>query len=435
MVEACTVPRWSSSATMRPLRAPVSLDPARAIADLRVLAALTSDDAGAQRVAWTPTWDAARAWLTAQLDEIDVVPTIDEAGNLWAELSGPLGGPVVALGSHLDSVPCGGWLDGALGVVAALEILRAATASGWRRATLRLVDWADEEGARFGHSLFGSSAATGLLTPQIARSLRDPKHQGLAGPAAERGVNLDAVGQARQRLDDVDALLELHIEQGPVLEREGHALGVPLGAVAVHRLRVFLEGRSAHAGTTPFIDRRDAGMAAARIALLARDLAQDGGGLATSGSVEMHPAVATVVPGAALLSIDLRHPSDEGLARMRERLAIGATQIASEERVGLRFEDVWCFPAVRFDADLAGIMADSAAHVTGVAPPLMQSGALHDAVAVARGGTPVAMLFVRSRGGVSHSPEEDTDDDDLAVAIRAYGEAAQQTAETLEQRL
>ncbi|MDR9370896.1 M20/M25/M40 family metallo-hydrolase, partial [Conexibacter sp. JD483] len=243
------------------------VDGRRMVADLRELAALTSDAGGAQRVAWTPTWLAARAWLRERLAACGVAVEHDAAANGWALLPGHPGTPTLALGSHLDSVPDGGWLDGALGVVAALEVVRSAAEQGWREATLALVDWADEEGARFGHSLLGSSAACGLLDAAAVAELRDADGARFADVAAAHGVAVAAMPEASERLAQVDALLELHIEQGPVLEAAGRALGVPRGAVGVERLRVVFAGQAAHAGTTPLPLRRDAGAAAARLAL------------------------------------------------------------------------------------------------------------------------------------------------------------------------
>ncbi len=406
---------------MTPSEPPLAVDPARAIADLRALAALTSDERGAQRVAWTAPWDAGRAWLEGELAALPrpVRTWRGAADALWAQLDGEPGAPVIAVGSHLDSVPDGGWLDGALGVVAGLEVLRAAAETGWRDATLRLVDWADEEG-RFGHSLLASSAATGVLDPEAVAVLRDRDGIAFADVARERALDLTAPGG----LDDVDALLELHIEQGPVLERLDAPLGVPTGSVAIHRAHVVVEGRAAHAGTTPLDDRRDAGLAAARLALAAREAARRLDGVATVGAVTLDPGIATAVPGRATLTLDLRHAADAGLAEIVAAIGNEAEKIARAERVAVRIEPLWSIPAVTFDTTLVAQVRAA----VGDDAPAMISGALHDAVAVARAGLPTAMLFVRSIGGISHNAIEDSSEADLAAGVRALADTVVRTA-------
>ncbi|MDW5593396.1 hydantoinase/carbamoylase family amidase [Conexibacter stalactiti] len=409
----------------------LAVDGARVVSDLRELARLTADERGAQRVAWSERWASAREWLVRELAPLPVTIERDEAGNLWAELTTPArpGAPVIALGSHLDSVPDGGWLDGALGVVAALEILRAAARSGWDHATLRLVDWADEEGARFGHSLLGSSAATGLLDVEAAALLRDRDGVALPDALAAHGVTLADAPAARARLLDLDALLELHIEQGPVLEESGAPLAAPSGAVAIARLRLVFDGRAGHAGTTPMALRADAGLAAARAALAARRLAVEAGGLATSGALRLEPGIATAVAGHAELLLDLRHERDDALAALGDAIAAAVAEIAAEEHVAARIAPVWSSPAVAFDPPLVAAAREAAiAANRSAGAPALVSGALHDAVAVARSGVPTAMMFVRSVGGISHNPAEDSSERDLELAVGAFAATIERAA-------
>ena len=264
----------------------MEVDPARVIADLRELDRLTGGPGGARRLCWTDGWVRAREFLRDRLSAIDGVSVdVDEAGNLWATLpgagretddeksDGPAPGGArgggsasdgtVAVGSHLDSVPNGGWLDGALGVMAALEVLRVA-ASDPPRHPLTLVDFADEEGARFGRSLFGSAAVAGTLDVSAVESLRDAEGDALRPVLAEHGVDLDRLGAATARREGVIAYLELHIEQGPVLESEGVAVAAVSGTAGLERHRLLFEGQASHAGTTPMAMRRDAALAAAR---------------------------------------------------------------------------------------------------------------------------------------------------------------------------
>src|SRR5271154_6517001 len=201
------------------------VDSRRVISDLEELRALTGDANGAQRLAWSPVWLAARAWFQGKLEGLPVEHHDDAAGNSWTTLRGDSERALV-LGSHLDSVPNGGWLDGCLGVLAGLEVLRglAEEFDGKPPFTVRLVDWADEEGARFGRSLFGSSAFAGKATVAADRVRTDREGVPLAAALAECGIDVERVGEAVVEQGNIAAYLELHIEQGPVLER----LGLPL---------------------------------------------------------------------------------------------------------------------------------------------------------------------------------------------------------------
>jgi allantoate deiminase len=393
------------------------IDASRAIAGLHELARRTSDERGAQRVAWTDTWVTARGWLHEELDAIPgVTADTDEAGNLWAAAPGAQDRFVI-VGSHLDSVPDGGWLDGALGVVAGLETLRAVAAEPGA-AGLRLVDWADEEGARFGRSLLGSSAAAGGLHPGIVRDLTDRDGVRLADALAAHGVDVGRVGEARRRLDGATAYLELHIEQGPVLERLGKALGVVLGTFGVQRHRVRFTGAHAHAGATPMDARRDAFLAAARSALAFRD---DAAGRdharATTGAVTVSPGIATAFNGTCDLTLDQRALVAATLTDMLATARTASEQAAAAERCEVAWEQVWEIDPVPFDAALI----DLAAEVIGEPAPRLPSGPLHDATSMAR-VLPTAMLFVRSLGGVSHTEAEDSLVEDLELAIEALYE-------------
>lgn len=404
-----------------------AVDGPRMVDDLRQLDRLTGGAAGAQRLAWSPGWDRARLWLCDALDRIGMEFEVDGAGNLWAELPGRPGGPVIAVGSHLDSVPAGGWLDGALGTVAALELLRAAKACSWRKATIRLVDWADEEGARFGSSTFGSSAIAGLLDIDAAMRLEDAEGNRLQEVLAGYGITAATMGAPSPQLSAIDTLLELHIEQGPVLERTGVPLGVPAGAAAVRRIAVTFTGKGGHAGTVPMDSRREAVVAGARLLLAAREHAIGTGGLATCGAAGLSPGVANALVETATFSLDLRAPEDRAVDRLEREVRSSASTIAGEEGVAVEVDEVWSFPAVRFDPTITGLLEQVVDRFAPGAPALT-AGALHDAVAVASAGVPAAMLFVRSLGGVSHHRDEDTPDDDLELAVRALAASVERIA-------
>ena len=402
------------------------IDPARALADLEALRDLTGGPEGSRRLCWTDEWVAARTLLRERLAELsNVTVDVDEAGNLWAQLKGNVPQTVV-VGSHVDSVPSGGWLDGALGVMAALEVLRTLAASGTPPpCTVTLVDWADEEGARFGRSLFGSSAVSGNLDPDLVRDLRDAGGERLEDVVRAHGVELDRTSEAQARLRDVAAYLELHIEQGPVLESENLAVGAVLGTVGVERHRATFEGQAAHAGSTPIRHRRDSFLAAARLALELREIALRHEGVCTVGRADCTPGVVTAIPGRTAILVDQRHLDSGTLARMLTEAKDAASLYALEEGCTVEWERLWAIEPIPFDADLIEIARAACREVTRTDRAL-PSGPLHDAAEMAR-HVPTVMLFSSSTGGLSHTKEEDTPIEHLEAAIRAYGMTAMRT--------
>jgi N-carbamoyl-L-amino-acid hydrolase len=383
----------------------LEVTPDRVIDDLRELAALSSDARGAQRVAFTPVWESARRWLRSKAAELPVEVFEDAAHNLWIRHGGP--GPALAVGSHIDSVPNGGWLDGALGVLAGLEVLRAAIAAGLSQPVV-LVDFADEEG-RFGHSLLGSSAMAGLLDLDALRS---------AG-AAET-LDLDTLGAAARSRPKLSAYLELHIEQGPVLEAAGVPVAAVSGTLGVRRKKLTFVGQPAHAGATPFAARHDPVLAASRFVLRARELAADRGGLATVGMFEARPGTLTAVAASVVATLDARHAEPEELASLELVLRHEARVCAEAEGCAVHTQELWSIDPVPFDSELL-----ARAHAaTGARHAPLVSGPLHDAASVARMGVPTAMMFVRSLGGISHSAIEDSSVEDLRRGIEAFAALA-----------
>ena len=392
-----------------------AIDAGRVIADLRELDRRTGGPGGARRLCWGPEWREARAFLSELLDELELAPERDEAGNLWAYLAGAEE-PALVLGSHLDSVPNGGWLDGALGVMAAVGALRAwVTVGEPPPRTLALVDWADEEGARFGRSLFGSSAVAGGLDPAELADATDADGRTAAEVLAENGVELGRAPAARSRLGRVAAYLELHIEQGPVMEAEGTAVAAVAGCVGIERHRFRFAGQAAHAGTTPIDRRRDAGLAASDAALRIERVAVESGGVATTGRLTLQPGIPTAVAGTAELTADLRHEDPVGLEQMLAWATKEAEGAAAERGCDLERERIWGIEPVRFQLTSRAVEAADGG--------LLTSGALHDAAEMAR-VRPAGMLFVASKRGLSHTKEEDTDEEDLQAGIEALGRLA-----------
>jgi N-carbamoyl-L-amino-acid hydrolase len=387
------------------------------LGDLRALAEFSGTERGAQRVAWTDTWAKAREWERGLLAELPVTVEVDEAGNQWATLEGERPEALI-IGSHIDSVPDGGWLDGCLGVLAALEVMRGVAASGRPPVTLKLVDWADEEGARFGTSLVGSAAAAGSLDPESLRNIRDAEGITAAEAMAAHGVELDNMLKARSRLEGAIGLIELHIEQGPVLEARDLPLGAVTGTYGTERWAVRFTGQAAHSGSTPMDQRRDALAAAGRLALEVRELARSRGGVATVGRIEAEPGIPTAVAGVATALVDQRHADAAVLADVREQAERASRAIAAEERVEVDWSPLFRIAPIPFDEHLVDSAAQIVAELQG-SEMRLPSGPLHDAARVAEAGVPTAMLFVRSKRGLSHTREEDTDEADLALALRA----------------
>jgi hydantoinase/carbamoylase family amidase len=392
-------------------------DGARVVAMLRRLAELSSDEAGAQRVAWTDVWQRARAFLREQLRGLPVTIQTDAAANQWARLLGGGSGTVI-IGSHLDSVPDGGWLDGAYGVMCAVEVLRSLAACGPLPCTLALVEWADEEGARFGHSLFGSSAVAGTLNVAEVRELADARGLRLGDVVTEHGVDLDRLDEARQEIRGARAYLEAHIEQGPVLEREGLPLSAVSGTVGVERHRVIFCGQTAHSGATPMDMRRDAFLAAAATALAVRESAVRHRGVGTVGAAWLRPGIVTAVAGETAILVDQRHPDAGALAAMLGEVRRASEEAARAEGCAVRWEPVFRTHPQPFADELVDVVRGVCTELSGQ-ERVLPSWALHDATPMA-GTVPTAMLFTSSTRGISHAREEDTPEEHLRLGVEAF---------------
>ena len=404
------------------------LDPSRTVAELDELRKLTGDENGAQRVAWTSTWETARGWLRDKVQPTGAVETIDAAGNQWFTLRGR-SERALLIGGHMDSVPNGGWLDGCLNVVAGVEVLRRIAEDGPPPVTVRLASWADEEGARFGRSLFGSSAAAGSMRDQDElRKLFD--RDGIALPDAlrEHGVELDRAIDARAELDGAAAYLELHIEQGPVLEALGLPLGVVLGTFGVERSRFTWHGQAAHAGSTPMDARRDALAGAAKLALAIREIAREvgDGAVCTSGGVVCRPGIVTSVVETAEQLLDQRHLDEANLERLLSLAREAADRFAAEENLTVDWERIWSIEPILFDPRLIELADEAIREVAGRSHRL-PSGPLHDAAEVSRAGVPTVMLFVQSLRGLSHTRLEDTKHEHLELSVQALDRLASKT--------
>jgi N-carbamoyl-L-amino-acid hydrolase len=401
------------------------LDPKRTIAELKELRGFTADSDGAQRIAFTPKWVAVRAWLKQKLAALPVEIHADEAGNLWTTLRGASERALV-IGGHMDSVPNGGWLDGCLNVLAGVEILRRINSQygGKPPITVRLVDWADEEGARFGKSLFGSSACSGTLAMEEARGLVDKDGIGLPQALKQVGIDFERVKESGRELKHAAAYLELHIEQGPVLLDLGLPLGTVLGTYGVERHAITFHGQAAHSGSTPMNRRKDAFLAAAKMSPEIYRIAGRHGGVCTIGSCGTKPGIVTSVVAECRITLDQRHLDAVALARMLKDAKEASERFANEGGVTVSWDRIWRIEPILFNAELLNRCDESIAEV-GAPIYRLPSGPLHDAAEVARAGVPTVMMFVQSLHGISHNKIEDTREEHLELCVRAFDKLAE----------
>jgi hydantoinase/carbamoylase family amidase len=408
------------------------LNPRRTIAELKELRELTGNDNGAQRIAFTSTWAKARAWLRRKLEELSAEIHTDEAGNLWATLRGE-SEKALLIGGHIDSVPNGGWLDGSLDTLAGVEILRRINAqyNGRPPVTVRLVDWADEEGARFGKSLFGSSACSGHLEMSEARELKDK--EGISLPAAleANGIDFEKVKDCRRELTNAAAYLELHIEQGPVLLDLDRPLATVIGTFGVERHAITFHGQAAHAGSTPMNKRKDAFLAAAKMSPEIYRITERHGGVCTIGSCTTKPGFPTSVIEECRITLDQRHLDANALARILQEAKESADRFAREGNVTVSWERIWQIEPIPFHPDLIAL-CDQAISECDAVPLRMPSGPLHDTSEVARTGIPSVMMFVQSLHGISHNKLEDTKEEHLEQAVTAFDKLADKALRWIE---
>jgi N-carbamoyl-L-amino-acid hydrolase len=408
----------------------VSLDPKRTIAELKELRALTSDENGAQRVAWTDTWLKARAWFLSKLSDLPVEQHYDSAGNNWVTLPG-ISEKALLIGGHLDSVPNGGWLDGALNVLAGLEVLRRFVSEfhGRPPATIRLVDWADEEGARFGRSLLGSSAFAGTHSIAADRGRADRDGAKMEDALRRCGVEIDRFPEAERERKNAGAYLELHIEQGPVLESLGLPLGVVLGTKGVERHNITFHGQEAHSGSTPMNARHDALAAAAKLALEIRAIAgKHADAVCTMGSLKTFPGIVTAVVGRCEATLDQRDLNAGVLAQMYREAQEASRRFAAEEKCTVEWSRLWNIEPVPFHPVLLDL-CEQAVRETSGSTHRMPSGPLHDAAEVSRSRIPTVMMFVQSLNGISHNKIEDTRPEHLEMSVIALDKLASKTVD------
>ena len=396
---------------------------------LAELAAFGATAQGIDRALFTAADHAARRRFAQWAHAGGLAVEQDRAGNVFARLDGGSDGPPMQCGSHLDTVRNGGAYDGAYGVVGGLEALERIAAGGAPlRRPLEVVAWAGEEGSRFPLGCLGSSAYARLTPYAEIFALIADDGQPFADALAGRNGLLDGV-RLRDDFPAPAAYIELHIEQGPVLEGMGLPLGVVLGTKGVERHAITFHGQEAHSGSTPMKVRRDALAGAAKLALEIRNIAgKHPDAVCTMGSVKTFPGIVTAVVGRCEAMLDQRDLDATVLAEMYQAAREASERFAREERCTVDWSRIWSIEPIPFHPQLVEFCASAIHDVTGQVHRL-PSGPLHDAAEVARCGIPTVMMFVQSLQGISHNKIENTKEEHLALAVEAQARLAQRTAE------
>jgi len=368
-------------------------------------------EGGCRRLALTDEDRQGRDWLVGQMQALGLDVKVDSIGNIVGILKGQEDGPAVIMGSHIDTVGTGGRFDGALGVVAGVEVLAALRDAGLTpKRDMAVIAFTNEEGARFHPDMFGSYVWAGGMSVEAAK--REVDHEGTSVGAELKRIGYD--GPEQPGFLKAHSYLELHIEQGPVLENEGGGLGAVTGIQAICWLELTLKGRPSHAGTTPMAYRKDPGLAAARINIFANELTKTiPHQLANSGVIRVQPGNVNVVPETVVMTLDLRNPNDASLAEAEAAVRGFCAELSARDGIEIGFRDLARFPATPFAEELISEVEKSAASF-GLPIRRMISGAGHDAQMMAR-LCPVAMVFIPSIGGLSHNPAEFSTDEDIVA--------------------
>lgn len=377
---------------------------------------------GYRRFAWTAADADCRAWFRARAEERGLAYEVDRNGNQWAWLGDPAAGDAVVTGSHLDSVPDGGAFDGPLGVVSSFAALDELSSRGVTPSRpLAVVNFGDEEGARFGLACVGSRLTAGQLTPGRARELRDGDGVTLAQAMERAGHDPDAIGPDTERLSRVGVFVELHVEQGRHLVDTPSPIGVASAIWPHGRWRFDFRGEANHAGTTRIEDRRDPMPAYAGTVIAARAKAGLAGALATFGKMSVEPNGVNAVPGLVRAWLDSRAPDERTLAALVAEIERVALEQGERDGIEVAVTRESFTPVVEFAHGLRDEVVGLLAGARPYEIPVLPTGAGHDA-GILSASVPTAMLFVRNPTGVSHSPAETAAEDDCVAGVTALAD-------------
>ena len=366
---------------------------------------------GSHRLTLTDEDKLGRDLFSAWCEEQGCSITIDDMGNMFARREGINNDlPPIVAGSHLDTQPHGGKFDGVYGVLAALEVVRTLNEHQIKtQAPIEIVNWTNEEGSRFAPAMLSSGVYAGLFKKEFAYSRQDS--QGLT--FLDELKRIGYLGYSPCGEHSIGALIEAHIEQGPVLERNHHPIGVVTGGQGQRWFDITVKGREAHAGSTPMMGRQDALVCAAQLIQIVQDIAHEScpDAVGTVGQLNVIPNSRNTIPGEVFLTVDLRHPDDEELSNMAEKLISCINSISSEHSIKIDCTEIWHNPPVKFDPACVKAISDAACELDYPHSTLI-SGAGHDACQVCR-VTPTAMIFVPCAGGLSHNEKESAEAKDL----------------------
>ncbi|MEU3663798.1 allantoate amidohydrolase [Streptomyces sp. NPDC032940] len=390
----------------------------------------SSASGGYRRFAWTGADADCRAWFRQQAEDRGLTHEVDRNGNQWAWLGDPAAGNAVVTGSHLDSVPDGGAFDGPLGVVSAFAALDELRRRGARiTRPLGIVNFGDEEGARFGLACVGSRLTSGALTVEQAHRLTDGDGITLPQAMEAAGYDPDAIGADPERLDRIGAFVELHVEQGRALDLSGDRIGLASAIWPHGRWRFDFRGEANHAGTTRLADRRDPMPTYAETVLAARREAELAGAVATFGKIAVEPNGVNAIPSLVRGWLDSRAADQASLDTVVTGIENAAREYAAAHGVDLDVVRESFTPVVEFDHALRDELARILGDDTELKVPVLGTGAGHDA-GILSGRIPTAMLFVRNPTGVSHSPAESADEDDCVAGVHALADVLEGLART-----
>ena len=392
-----------------------TIDGARLNRTLQELGRFGDSPQGMQRIAFSPDDVAGRRYIMSLMSQAGLDIRIDAGGNIIARKEGSVAGlPAIGMGSHADTVPSGGKYDGALGVMAALECAQTLADSNLTlRHPVEVMVFTNEEGTRFHRWLIGSRAMSGLLLPEDLAAVDDDGVT-LASRMSDIGGDLARVDEAQRAAGELAAFFELHIEQGPTLYQTGTPIGVVTGITGRALFEVEIDGMANHAGTTPMPDRHDALVSASRLVLAVQRMAAEDEicRVATTGAIQAHPNAANVIPGKARISVEFRDVSMDALSAAETELRRAVERVSSDEGVTMQIHRQRFTSAVPI-ADSMQAMVEEAAGRSSLESQRLPSGAGHDAQALAQIAE-MAMIFVPSVNGISHSPEEFTTPEDCA---------------------
>lgn len=398
--------------------------------EIEQIAQFGKDKRGITRLAFSPADYAAREYVIALMRESGMRVRTDEIGNIIGRIEGTQPqAPAVITGSHLDTVPEGGMFDGIVGIVGGIAAIKELTARGPLTHPVELIVFAGEESSRFGVATIGSRVMAGVTNAHALAKLKDQDGLTLTQLLKAEGVDIQNIGKAARAKQDVKAFIELHIEQGTGLEKEGKTIGVIEAIAAPARCKIVVEGVAAHSGTTPMEERQDALVSAAMIILAVNEIAleqSERGIVGTVGSMKVYPGAMNVIPGLVEMWVDIRGVDHQSIVECVQEIKDAISEITERQNTGVSIEMLSSERPAQMDPDIINLISDICRQ-QGIQYQRMNSGAGHDAMNMTR-ITKTGMIFIPCRAGVSHNPDEYASPDDIQRGVEVLTETLYQLA-------